>query len=219
MLFISKSKKKDYRAKIRRNAFNVIVDNIKDYGGTDFSGAGSTMDVTKKTREIIETIVNQFKIASMLDMPCGDFTWMPLVLEKLPKDFKYLGGDIVPFLIERNRKNYPQYDFKVMDFVNSGLPKFDLIFCRDALQHLSIAEIKEALENFSKSGSKYLLTTIHLRYPRWKNKRDCRTGSCRDRNLIIEPFNLDDPIVIFSEEYSHKFLGLWKLPLTYFKKD
>ena len=213
-----KSTRKNYRAGIRSNAFITIADDINEDGGTCFSGAGSTVEVTKKVREIIVDTVKQYDIKTMLDIPCGDFTWMPLTIENFPDDVQYIGGDIVPFLVERNGRNYPQYTFKVIDFVKDDLPECDLIFCRDALQHLAIADIKQALENFSRSGAKYLLTTIHLRRSVWQNKQDCRIGSCRDRNLLIEPFNLGDPLVIFSEVYSHKFLGLWELPLRYYSK-
>ncbi len=90
---------------------------------------------------------------------------MPVFLQKLNKDFKYVGCDIVPGLIQQHKINYPQFEFYNLDFVNDSLPVCDLIFCRDAMQHLPIKDIKKALVNFSNSGAKFLLTTTHLRYP------------------------------------------------------
>jgi len=89
-----------------------------------------------------------------------------------------------------------------------------LIFCRDVLQHITVADIKDALKKFSASGAKYLLATTHLRRYGWRNSRDIKVGKCRDRNLMYEPFNLPNPLVIYSEEYGNKFLGLWKLPFN-----
>jgi hypothetical protein len=141
---------------------------------------------------------------------------MPVLLERLEPNFKYIGCDIVHNLIQQHKLLYPQYDFYQLDFVKDKLPTCDLIICRDALQHLPIDDIKKALENFSNTGAKYLLATTHIRYPQWKNKRNIRVGQCRDRNLLLEPFSLEDPIVIYSDsQISHKFLGLWKLPLKY----
>jgi hypothetical protein len=217
LAFMEIRKRKEYQHKIRSDMFIEKIKNLKAEGEMYLSGAGSTEKVTEFTREIISFVVSHYGITSMLDAPCGDFKWMPLALKKLPPNFTYIGVDIVPELIEESRKNYPHLTFKVIDFVKDPLPKCDLIFCRDALQHLPIKDSKTALENFSKSGAGYLLTTTQLRRTKWKNKRDCRPGSCRDRNLLIEPFNLDDPIMIFAEQKDHKFLGLWTLPLRYYR--
>lgn len=213
MVFLPKSARKEYQARIRRNAFITIM-RERRWGEEHLSGGGSTVEYTRVTREIVERVINDFHIQSLLDVACGDFVWMPLALERLPQSFRYLGGDIVPELISQHSAAYPQYDFRVIDFVVDDLPRCDLIFCRDALQHLPIGDIKRALKNFSCSGAKYLLASTYLRKFGWKNARERRVGKCQHRNLLLKPFNLADPIVIFSEQDpGHKFLGLWKLPL------
>lgn len=213
--FFIPSKKEELENKERENAFSTIYGE-KRWGDDNLSGGGSSIDFTQNTRSVIAKVVNDLGCNSMLDAACGDFEWMPLVLKQMKPDFKYIGCDIVPSLVEQHKNQYPQYEFRQVDFVNDKLPVCDLIFCRDALQHLPIADIKKALENFSKSGAKYLLTTTHIRYPKWKNKRDIRVGQCRDRNLLLEPFNLSNPIVIYNDsEISNKFLGLWELPLKF----
>lgn len=80
------------------------------------------------------------------------------------------------------------------------LPPCDLIVCRDALQSLPVPDIKKALETFSRSEAKYLLCSIQLRRFGWRNGREMRVGRCRDRNLLLDPFNLADPIAIYSEQ-------------------
>lgn len=195
----------------RRKVFEEI-ENKKLWGDSHLSGWGSTVEVTKVTREVIVNVVKQYNIKSMVDVACGDFKWMPLALKEIKNDFKYIGCDIVPALVDKNSKEFPQYEFYVKDFVVDKLPQCDLIFCRDALQHLTIADIQDALKNFSESGAKYLLVTTHLRRYGWRNGEDIKVGKCRDRNLLLKPFNLPDPMVIYSEQYEHKFLGLWKLP-------
>lgn len=200
------------RAAIRRRAF-ATIERERRWGGTHVSGWGSAGERTLRPQAVLSQVIEEFGIRSMLDVACGDFSWMPAMLEQAPQGFKYVGCDIVPALIERNASAFPQYEFRVLDFVTDPLPSCDLILCRDALQHLPVADIKKALKNFSESGSGYLLASTHLRRFGWKNARECRAGQCRDRNLLLRPFNLPDPIVIFAEQdQSHKFLGLWKLP-------
>ncbi len=210
--------KETSQSKFREKVFEKIK-NERRWGESNISGGGSSIEFTKSAREIILHVINDFNIKSLLDVACGDFIWMPIVLKALKNDFKYIGCDIVSSLIKQHKTSYPEYEFRTLDFVNDQLPQCDLIICRDALQHLPIKDIQKSLKQFSNSGAKYLLATTHLRYPQWKNKRDIRVGQCRDRNLILEPFNLDDPIIIYNERnIGNKFLGLWKLPLDYRKE-
>lgn len=213
MTFMPRDKRDALRSRKRREAFARIAD--EERWGESLSGGGSTLDYTVETRAVLLRVVEQLGITSMVDVACGDFQWMPLVLDELPRSFRYVGSDIVPKLIEQHRASHPDYEFRVADFVNDELPDCDLILCRDALQHLPVADIHRALANFSGSGAKYLLVTTHLRRYGWRNGRDKRVGQCSDRNLMLEPFNLSDPIAIYSErDPGHKFLGLWELPLT-----
>lgn len=215
ILFMPREKRSEYQDKIRKNIFERVFLE-KRWGADHFSGGGSTVEYTKVTVDIIRRVVEQYEIKSMLDVPCGDFVWMPEFLKSVAHPLEYIGGDIAPSLIDHNRASHPGYNFQVIDLVKDQLPVTDLIFCRDALQHLPISDIKLALANISNSGAKYLLTTTHMRRTGWRNARDIRLGRCADRNLLLKPFNLADPLVIFSEQdASHKFLGLWKLPLEF----
>jgi SAM-dependent methyltransferase len=178
------------------------------------SGGGSTIDYTAKARDIVLHVVEQYQVRSLLDVACGDFSWMPLVLERIRGEFRYVGGDIVPALVERHRQSHPAHEFLVLDCVCDDLPACDLVLCRDMLQHLPVADIKAALRNISRSGARFLLATTHLRQVGWRNRRDIRVGKCNDRNLLLGPFNLGNPVAIYSEEDAgNKFLGLWVLPL------
>jgi SAM-dependent methyltransferase len=195
---------------LRVEAFSRIA--LEQRWGDVLSGTGSTLDATDSARRIIAQVIRDYRIASLLDVPCGDFGWMPRVLDDCDPGLRYVGCDIVPELVQRNARAHPQHDFRVIDFVRDELPVADLIVCRDALQHLPVPAIQQALQNFSRSGCSYLLATTHLRRTGYRNGQPCRPGSCRDRNLMLPPFNLPDPLVIFSERTDRKFLGLWPLP-------
>ena len=202
-----------YRARIRRDVFTRIL-NERRWGNACVSGPGSTVEYTRGLRTVLRRVVGECEAASMLDAGCGAFEWMPLVLEELPVNFRYVGVDIVPDLIDKHSREHPRHEFRVVDFVCGDFARCDLIFCRDVLQHLPIADAITVLQNFSRSGARHLLTSTDPRRHGWRNRHDRRVGSCANRNLLVAPFDLADPVAIYGErDVDHKFLGLWELPL------
>lgn len=199
--------------KDRKSAFEKIYSE-KYWGAENLSGSGSSIAATELARNVISKIVHDYDIKSIVDVACGDFVWMPLVLNQIQNKTSYVGCDIVESLISSHQEKYPQYRFQILDFVDGTIPGAELIICREALQHLPVQDIKKALMNFSSSGAKYLLTTIHLKRHGLRNYQNIKPGKCRDRNLLEAPFGLPNPLVIYPEYYGtkDKWLGLWSLP-------
>lgn len=178
------------------------------------SGRGAELEQTVVLREELSRLFEKYKIATVLDLPCGDFYWMQHVdLSSV----QYIGGDIVAPLIEQNREKYPQptIEFQVLDITASELPKADLVLCRDCFIHLSYAHIRQAIANLKKSGSKYLLTTTYTDYSLNYN---IPSGSWRPINLQQPPFDFIAPIELINEQcseegtlYQDKSLGLWEI--------
>jgi hypothetical protein len=79
---------------------------------------------------------------------------------------------------------------------------YDLIFSRDALQHLPYEKVINALERFSMAeNTKYLLVGS---YPKsTKKNENTHIGGYFDINLLISPFNLDKYVEIFDEQREH----------------
>ncbi|SDW69182.1 Methyltransferase domain-containing protein [Marininema mesophilum] len=179
------------------------------------SGTGSNHKQTRVLVRALPRLLHQYKIRSILDAPCGDFHWMKEVAPRVPH---YIGGDIVPDLIQHNRKRFaaPNRTFRLLDITRSRLPCVDLIFCRDCFVHFSFAHIQLALANFKQSGSSYLLTTT---FPRRKHHTDSTTGhNWRPINLLLPPFRFPTPLVVINEgctefhgKFADKSLALWKL--------
>ena len=176
------------------------------------SGDGSTIDVTEEARHVILSIIKELNIKKILDAPCGDFNWMKLVVSD---DVDYIGVDIVGDLIRENNKEYarPNIEFMRKDICNDNLPMADLIICRDALVHLSNANINKALINFKKSGSKYLLATT---FPKIKSNEDIYNGMWRPINMCEPPYNMGGPLFFYDEKNneiygSQKKIALWRL--------
>ena len=105
------------------------------------SGPGSNKEQTAVVKGVIEKVILEYQIKSVLDIPCGDFNWM--------KDVDlanciYTGGDIVQSLIAHNQKNYQRREeisFIHLNLATSSLPLNDLLFCRDCLVHFSFSDI------------------------------------------------------------------------------
>jgi hypothetical protein len=79
-----------------------------------------------------------------VDLGCGDFH----IGKNLFQCFKsYTGIDLVPFLIEKHRREYdfPNLGFKCVDAIEEPLPGGDVIFVRQVLQHLSNDQISRIL--------------------------------------------------------------------------
>jgi hypothetical protein len=216
----AKIKHASYRVRGRKRNFNKI---FKEGGfsgdGFPLSGVGSTLEQTKKVREEIPRILKDLKLTSLLDAPCGDFTWMR---EIDLGDIYYIGADIVNELIKKNIINCSgeNKSFIVADIVKDDLPKADMILCRDCFVHLSNKDIIRALRNFKRSQSSYLLTTTFYKVT---NNKDLVSGrGWRPVNLNIPPFDFPSPLKLIIEEctefngtYYDKSLGLWKLSDIY----
>ncbi|CAM9776286.1 unnamed protein product, partial [Scytosiphon promiscuus] len=68
------------------------------------TGIGSKISSTFSIRAGLAGVLSAFNIKSMLDAPCGDLTWMPLVTGI--QDVAYTGADIVDIVVESNREKF-----------------------------------------------------------------------------------------------------------------
>src|SRR3989304_3324698 len=87
--------------KNRADAFAAIYESGY-WGGGRPSGAGSTLEATTTTRNIVTKIIADYEIKSIVDVACGDFTWMPLVLQAAASKLRYTGCDIVAGLVTQH---------------------------------------------------------------------------------------------------------------------
>ena len=183
-------------------------------GEHSVSGRGSDLHQTRNIITAIPRVCRDFKIRSILDVPCGDFHWMSNV-QLVGID--YTGADIVPAIIQTNAATHQREStrFMVKNLITDDLPVADLIFCRDCLVHLSFNDIKCAIKNMCRSGARYLMTTTFT--DRVVN-HDITTGQWRTLNLEKPPFSFPPPELLvregceeYGEEFSDKSLGLWTL--------
>lgn len=171
-------------------------------------GSGSTLEYTQHLREHLPGFLERHGITSMLDAPCGDYSWMRLV--DFPTGFQYTGADIVEFMIQENRIRYTDRRFEVLDICQDPLPGADLLFCRDCLFHLSYSDIQRAFDNIARSDISWIMTTTYD--PAHARNVDIETGGFRPIDLRSAPFDLPEPIDALSDGMPGKTvrkLALW----------
>lgn len=202
-----------YKLKNEEHIFAKIYDS--DFWGSpeSKSGAGSTMKATQAIREHLPALFCEYSIKSIIDVPCGDYNWMRNVDKS--SIYCYIGGDIVPQAVARNNELYAdeKISFRTIDITKDDLPKVDLIFCRDCLEHLSQKSVIRALNNFKRSGSTFLLTSNHPKT--WRN-HDIYDGDYRALNLHKTPFSYPKPLKVIVEtkdigNESDKNMSLYRL--------
>lgn len=173
------------------------------------SGPGSTIQNTANIRKIIPCIIHELGVVVILDAPCGDYNWFRMI--EWQTEIKYIGGDIVQPLVDRNQELYSddQTIFINLDIVQNKLPDADLWLCRDCFCHLSNSDVMLAINNFLQSNIRYLLTSTYLHSIK---NNDIATGLFRLINLELPPFSFDKPIRVIDDSDSgqpDKHLALW----------
>ena len=193
----------------RRARFDAIYHGNMWKNPESASGFGSTLLATRQAREGLECLIAAHGIRSILDAPCGDFNWM----RELRFDGEYIGGEIVPGLIEANQARYgsDKRRFLHFDLVADDLPRADLVLCRECLNHLSLEEAAAALRNLAQAARKLLIVT---HYPQHGSNADQQASfRYRHLNLTRAPFGLRLPDTVIDESESEpgKVLAVWDL--------
>lgn len=179
------------------------------------SGSGSNLHQTEVVRRELVELLDDLPVDRFLDIPCGDFNWMKHV--QFRPGLTYLGGDIVEEVVRQNNDRYGKdtLSFSKLNVLRDELPKVDLVMCRDCLVHFGSSDVFQALRNFKRSGSTYLLVT-HFEGDR--EDRDIMTGEWRPINFTKPPFNFPPPLRVinercteFGQQYNDKSLALWRL--------
>jgi SAM-dependent methyltransferase len=134
------------------------------WGGKEvdfYSGEGSHDPyLVEPYVEVVSTFLNSFESPlSVVDLGCGDFN----VGKRLIAFTEYyVAVDIVPELIERNKKVFidERLEFRCLDLATGELPFGDVALLRNVLQHLSNGEIQAIVPKLAQY--KYVLLTEHI---------------------------------------------------------
>lgn len=172
----------------------------KKENGESTSGGGSHIN------EIIQPYISKvskflldIKPSIVVDLGCGDFN--------IGKNFvnlceKYLACDVSSKILNRNKENFSQLknvDFNLLDLTSDNLPKGDVCFVRQVLQHLSNNDIKKFVDKLNtEKPYKYLVLTEHIPMsnnfkPNVDKNSGAHTRLLFNSGVVLhsKPFNLD----------------------------
>ena len=176
------------------------------------SGVGSTLDSTAVLRDELPRALRQLEARVLLDVPCGDFTWMERVDLS---GIDYIGGDIVPSIVEQNERLHAGESrrFVKLDLTRDILPDADVLLCRDCLVHLSYANIRAVFANIARSNIRFVLMTS---FPGRGGNYDVADGDWRALDFQAPPFSFPEPRLAILEKceeedgsYADKSLLAW----------
>jgi 2-polyprenyl-3-methyl-5-hydroxy-6-metoxy-1,4-benzoquinol methylase len=190
---------KKYARMSRRETFSYIYKNDKweenkwggGLGDGFYSGPGSwDFKFVEPYVELISNIIKEKQITSIVDFGCGDFNIGSHIV-KDNSNVDYIGVDIVPELIERNRNRFKSDNvrFECMDIVDEEkLPDADLCLIKEVFQHLGNKEIMQVLPKLKKY--KYVIITDNLLKENPDVNKDVAHGHHSGRYLNDPPFNI-----------------------------
>tara|TARA_B100000787_G_C16176625_1_gene289390 strand:+ start:59 stop:781 length:723 start_codon:yes stop_codon:yes gene_type:complete len=165
------------------------------------SGKGSNFENTVQLQSDLKVFFKDNKVKKILDIGCGDFNWMSILLKEVDYD-SYLGLDIVDSLVDYNNKKYGNKKIKFVskDFVNDDIDfikEFDFILIRHVFIHLKNSNINSVINKIKKINFSYLGITSDANLIK---NLDLKTeGRYRDINLTIEPFCMGKPFQILND--------------------
>eukprot|EP00747_Dinoflagellata_sp_TGD_P019992 gnl/TRDRNA2_/TRDRNA2_127531_c1_seq1.p1 gnl/TRDRNA2_/TRDRNA2_127531_c1~~gnl/TRDRNA2_/TRDRNA2_127531_c1_seq1.p1 ORF type:complete len:192 (-),score=31.59 gnl/TRDRNA2_/TRDRNA2_127531_c1_seq1:39-575(-) len=146
----------------------------------------------------LDAAVDAFGIKSMLDAACGDADWIARHFLSRRPELAYTGADIVKHVIEQNKQSYPSLRFIVADLGCSErpddpgpeLPKVDLIFSKETLNHMFVPDAVQALLRMRRTGARYFLTNITRGAPNNRGAVKWTHANYAQYDYELPPFNL-----------------------------
>ncbi len=151
--------------------------------------------------------------ATILELTCGPGNITKYLLEKRP-DFKILGTDLAPNMIELAKINNPTADYQLMDCraISSIIKKFDAVLCDFGLPYLSKIEaiqfIKDASNQLNENGILYISTMEED-----NSKSGFKTGSTGD--TMYQNFHEADYLTCALKENGFKIIHLERIDYFY----
>jgi SAM-dependent methyltransferase len=152
------------------------------------SGVGSAPDATEPYRTVLAQMLPAADIRSVVDVGCGDWQLGSLVDWSA---VEYLGLDVVPAVVERNRSRFakPGVRFEQLDARLESPPAADLLLAKDVLQHWSNADAAAFLRT-NLGRYRYCLITNDVESTHWDGavNHDVLLGEWRTMDVEAQPF-------------------------------
>lgn len=145
-----------------QDVFTKIYENqVWNDGRSDIplSGPGSSLANAAACSTALEVFVYENDCESVLDLGCGDLTWISKTRFFNDPSVKYSGIDIVESLITSHRANYPNNTFICKDLIDySDFEPASIVVIRDVIFHLTNQQINLIFNNL-KNKFKFIMIT------------------------------------------------------------
>ena len=150
------------------------------------SGPGSSLEHTKEYSNLLTKFIYENKCKSVLDLGCGDLTWIHKTQFFNDSSIKYIGVDVVESLISEHLTNFPEKQFLCKDItIFYDIDNVDIIIIRDVIFHLTNTEILSIFNNIKNKFKFIIITSCRNSV----NTDNFNKWHFSEKNIHIEPFN------------------------------
>jgi hypothetical protein len=161
------------------------------------SGPGSSLENTKETSTLLTKFIYDNECKSLLDLGCGDLTWIPKTTFFNDNNIKYTGVDIVESLITSHVIKFPDKNFLCKDITTYNyFEKVDIIIIRDVIFHLKNNDILSIFDNIKNKFNFLIITSCNNHV----NTDNFNQWHFTEKNILINPFNKSQNSLIKIEE-------------------
>ena len=182
------------------NELKLIFENIyknKIWNNNDdnipLSGPGSCLINTNELIILLDKFIYENNCNSILDLACGDLTWISNCKFFFDDNIKYIGIDIVETLINNFNEKYKNNIFICKDIVEFiPINKVSFIILRDVIFHLENDKILQIFENIKNKFDFICITSCN----NFENNNNFDKWRFSEKNIHIKPFNISNNYII-----------------------
>ncbi|RNC83144.1 MAG: class I SAM-dependent methyltransferase [Balneola sp.] len=171
-----------------------------------YSGEGSHLPgLVEPYVEIVSEFLTSFETPiTVCDLGCGDFNVGKQLIQHTKK---YVAVDIVPELIQRNKKLFEaeNLEFHCLDIATDDLPAADCVILKQVLQHISNKEVHQVVKKLA--GYKYVIVTEHIPDGEFEPNKDIISGQ-GTRLKKLSGINLTAPPFYFKAKEGKLLLSI-----------
>lgn len=150
------------------------------------SGPGSSLKNTSEFSRVLNNFIYEKSCSSVLDIGCGDLTWIPETPFFKDSNIKYTGIDVVETLITSHKIKYPTKCFLNKDITLYKDVEFaSIIIIRDVIFHLRNQEILSIFDNIKDKFDYIAITSCKNEI----NSDAFNIYRFSEKNIHKEPFN------------------------------
>jgi hypothetical protein len=169
---------------------NIYKNNIWNNGDSNvpLSEPGSSIENTQEVAKLLNNFVYEYQCTKIMDLGCGDLTWISRTPFFQDQNIQYTGVDVVEHLINGHQQKYPTRNFLCQDLVYyKNIPKVSLIIIRDVIFHLRKNEVYQIFQNMRNCFDYIALTSCQNaenidHFNQWKYSQ---------LNIHILPYNIN----------------------------